>query len=398
MLRRLRLLTAGESHGPHLSVILDGLPAGLPLQLEQLNFQLARRQKGFGSGGRMRIEKDRVRLSAGFVAGKTSGGPLAIEIPNLDFANWQEREIEAMTIPRPGHADLTGAIKYQHADLRLCLERASARETAGRVAAGAVCRQLLEHFGVRIGGFVERIASVAVPIPEVPDAAELEALAARALQDDLGCPDPQASAALRAEIKQVMAAKDTAGGVFRIFALHLPPGLGSYVQWDRRLDARLAFAMLSIPAMKGIEIGPAFANAGRRGSAVHDEIFPADSGRLRRHSNRAGGLEGGISTGEPLLLSVAMKPISTTLAPRRSVDLKSGEAAVTRYERSDFCALPRAVPIGEAMLALVLADALLEKLGGDSMREIEPRFKALAGNRLDDLDLDGKSWRFDYAI
>ncbi len=397
MLRRLRLLTAGESHGPRLSAVLEGIPAGLPLDVDALNLQMARRQKGFGSGGRMRIERDRVRISAGFTGGKTTGGPLALEIENKDFAAWQDRDIEPLAIPRPGHADLTGALKYGHRDLRLCLERASARETAARVAAGAVCRQLLGRLGIELGGFTRRIGRVAVPLADDPSAAQLRTWADHALENDLCCPLEASRQPLRDEIKAVMKARDTAGGTFTVFATGLPPGLGSYVQWDRRLDARIAFAMVSIQAMKGVELGPAFRNSGRWGSEVHDEVF-AEDGALVRRSNRAGGLEGGVTNGEPVVVTVAMKPISTTLAPRRSVHLNSGAAVETRYERSDFVALPRAVPIGEAMLGLVLCDALLEKLGGDSLQELLPRFASLSRSRLGDAPMDDVPWRFDYVL
>ena len=386
----LRFLTAGESHGPALTAILEGIPAGLPLDGEEINVQLQRRQIGFGSGGRMRIEQDRVRLRGGVLNGQTTGAPIAMEIENRDFANWRDREIRPMTIPRPGHADLTGAIKYGYRELRLALERASARETAARVAAGAVCQRLLAEFDIAVGGYVVQIGAVSVPSLENVGYAERFAAAE---ESDVRCPDPAAAEAMHACIREAMAARDTLGGVLEVVALHLPPGLGSHVHWDRRLDARLMMAVGSIPAVKGVEVGPAFENAARRGTEVHDEIF-TEEGLLVRRTNRAGGLEGGITTGQPVIVRAAMKPISTTLTPLRSVDLASGESAETRYERSDICAVPRAVVVAEAMVAFVLADALLEKLGGDSLAEMRPHFAGLRQGTLQELEMDNEPWRF----
>jgi chorismate synthase len=392
----LRLLTAGESHGPRLTAILDGLPAGLPIDRAALNRDMDRRQKGYGSGGRMAIEKDEAHLTAGVMNGLTTGAPIAIDLPNRDYERWRDRDIEPLTVPRPGHADLTGAIKYGYRELRLSLERASARETAARVAAGALCRQFLGALGIRIGGYVIRIGPV---VADIPEEMSYEQRFSAAEQNDVRCPLPEVAEAMRAHIWDVMQARDTAGGVFEVVALGVPPGLGSYMQWDRRLDARLIFALASIQAIKGVEAGRAFANAALRGSEVHDEILLAEDGQtLYRETNRAGGFEGGISTGAPLVLRAAMKPISTVLNPRRSVDLAAGEAAVTVYERSDFCAVPRAAVVGEAMMALMLADALLEKLGGDSMDEIQPRLAGLRQARLEDLPMDGKPWRFGYEV
>jgi chorismate synthase len=376
----LRFLTAGESHGPGVIAILEGMPAGLPLRAEDINVDLLRRQTGYGSGPRMKIEKDEVEIVGGVMAGVTNGGPIGLLVRNLDHAKWQGKPIEPMTVPRPGHADLTGAIKYGYNDLRFSLERASARETAARVAAGAVCRRLLAEFGIRIGSYVTSIGSVEANLADIP----LEERIERAESSPVRCPSPDATAAMEAEIRAAMQDKDTLGGVFVVAALGLPPGLGSHVHWDRRLGSRLAAALMSIHAIKGVEIGEGFANARRRGTQVHDEIF-AEEGRLVRRTNRAGGLEGGITTGEPLLVSAAMKPISTTLNPLRSVNLVDGEATATRYERSDFCAVPRAAIVGEAMVAFVLADALLEKLGGDSLDELRPRFETLRQARLSDL-------------
>ncbi len=392
MLTRLRFLTAGESHGPALTAILEGMPAGLTLSSADIDRDLARRQRAFGAGGRMRIEKDRVRILSGVMAGQTTGAPIAILVENRDYANWRDRDIPPMTVPRPGHADLTGAIKYGYRDLRLALERASARETTMRVAVGAICKRLLAEFGIIIGSYVLEIGGVAAHIPEdMP----YDERFARAEENDVRCPDPKGATAMRERIREVMAARDTVGGIYEVVALNVPPGLGSHVHWDRRLTARIAAALLSIHAMKGLEIGPAFENARRTGTQVHDEIF-REGDRIVRRTNRAGGLEGGISTGMPIVVRVAMKPISTTLTPLRSVDLATGEPTTTRYERSDISAVPRAAVVAEAMLALVLADALLEKLGGDSIDEMRPRFQALRRARLEDLIMDNRPWRFGY--
>lgn len=390
----IRFLTAGESHGPELTAIVEGVPAGLAVDLDTLNQQMARRQKGYGSGGRMRIEKDAVQITAGVMDGKTTGGPIAIRLPNLDYAKWRDREIEPLTVPRPGHADLTGALKYGYRELRLSLERASARETAARVAVGAICKQLLATFGVTIGSYVVSIGQVTANIPEdMPYPDRFEAAEA----NDVRCPIPEAVEAMQQLIWETMQDKDTLGGVFEVVALGAPPGLGSHVHWDRRLNARLVFAVGSIQAIKGVEIGRGFANAARPGSEVHDEIFLAKDGEtLYRETNNAGGFEGGITTGQPVVVRAAMKPISTVLNPRRSVDLATGEETNTVYERSDFCAVPRAAVVGEAMVAIVLADALVEKLGGDSLEEMRPRFEALRQARLDELPMDGTPWSFGY--
>jgi chorismate synthase len=386
----LRFLTAGESHGPALTAILEGIPAGLRLTAEDVNVQLRRRQKGFGSGGRMRIERDQVRFTGGLLNGHTTGGPIGLEIENRDFANWRDKEIRPMTIPRPGHADLTGAIKYGYRELRLALERASARETAARVAVGAISGRLLAEFGVSVGSYVVRIGEVSVSLPDDLSYPDRFALAET---NDVRCPDLAVAESMRARIREAMSARDTLGGVFEIVALDLPPGLGSHVHWDRRLDARLMAAVGSIPAVKGVEIGPAFENATRPGTQVHDEIL-AEDGLLVRRTNRAGGFEGGITTGQPVVVRAAMKPISTTLTPLRSVDLATGEPAATRYERSDICAVPRAAVVGEAMVAFALAGALLDKLGGDGLPEMQARYAALPRGALDELEMDNEPWRF----
>lgn len=389
----LRFLSAGESHGPVLTAILEGMPAGVPITAEYVNLELRRRQIGYGSGGRMNIEQDTIQITSGVVAGHTTGAPIAMMVENRDYKNWREKDIAPMTTPRPGHADLTGAIKYGYRDLRVALERASARETTMRVAAGAFARRLLEEFGIVVGGYVTQIGGVVAQLdPEQSYPSRFEAAEA----NDVRCPDAAAAEQMHEEIRQAKIDKDTLGGVIEVVVLNTPPGLGSHVQHDRRLDARLVSALVSIHAMKGAEIGSAFENAGKRGSNVHDEIELGEHGTLHRRTNRAGGLEGGITTGEPIIARVAMKPISTVMKALGSVNLATGEREQTTYERSDFCATPRAVPICEAMIALVIADALLEKLGGDSLSEMLPRFHALRGNRLEDVPMDNVEWRFGY--
>ncbi|HSF80211.1 MAG TPA: chorismate synthase [Anaerolineales bacterium] len=379
----LRFLTAGESHGPALLAILEGMPAGLALDIDQLNDELTRRQRGYGAGPRMKIERDRVRILGGLMQGITTGAPLAFQIENRDHSKWRDKEIEPFTIPRPGHVDLAGTLKYGYRDLRPALERASARETAARVAVGAICKQLLAQFGVQVGGYVVVIGEIEADLSALTLAERLK----RAEESDVRCPEPQAAQAMHARIEQVIQSRDTLGGIVEVIALGVPPGLGSHVHWDRRLETRLGAAALSVPAIKGVEIGPAFLNARLTGTQVHDPIR-LEGGELIRPSNRAGGVEGGITTGQPLLIRAAMKPIATTLTPQQSVDLASGKQVDTQYERSDFCPVPRAVPILEAVTAFVLAEALLEKLGGDSLDEMLPRFAALRRARLSDLPMD----------
>ncbi|MBL8133680.1 MAG: chorismate synthase [Anaerolineae bacterium] len=389
----MRFLTAGESHGPSLTTIIEGMPAGLPLQNEDIDRELLRRQTGYGSGGRMNIERDTAQITSGVMNGVTTGAPIALVVENRDYKNWREKDITPMTTPRPGHADLTGAVKYGYRDLRVALERASARETTMRVAVGAICRRLLETFDIQIGGYVVQIGGITADIdPNLP----YEDRFAAAEQSDVRCPDSAAAERMHEEIRQAKIDKDTLGGVIEVVVLNAPPGLGSHVHYDRRLDGRIVAAMVSVHAMKGAEIGSAFENAGRRGSEVHDVILRREDGALTRPTNRAGGLEGGITTGEPILCRVAMKPISTVMKSLASVNLASGEPEQTTYERSDHCATPRAVPILEAMMAFVIADALLEKLGGDSIDEMMPRFAALRRSRLDDLPMDNAVWRFGY--
>lgn len=381
----IRFLTSGESHGPAMTAILEGLPAGLPLTPEVINPELARRQRGYGAGPRMKLERDTVRILGGVMAGHTTGSPVSLLIQNKDHENWRDRPIPPFNTARPGHVDLTAALKYGYADLRPGLERASARETAARVAVGAICKHLLAQFEVQIGGYVVAIGEITADLGEMP----LLERAARAEESDVRCPDHVAAKAMHDRIRQIIQARDTLGGVIEIYALGLPPGLGSHVHWDRRLDARLGAAVLGIPAIKGMEIGTAFENARLSGTQAQDAIR-LEGVKLTRPTNRAGGLEGGITNGQPLLIRAAMKPIATTLTPQPTVDLASGVETDTTYERSDYCPVPRAVPILESVTAIVLADALLEKLGGDSLAEIRPRFDALRRPQLTDLQMDNR--------
>jgi chorismate synthase len=379
----LRFLTAGESHGPSLTAILDGMPAGLSITPEIIDKELARRQKGYGSGGRMKIEKDTVQILGGVMAGETTGAPIALLVENADHVKWKGKAVEPMTAPRPGHADLTGAVKYGYKDLRPALERASARETTMRVAVGAVCKHFLSQFGILIGGYVSSIGQVEAGIGEMP----YEERFRRAEESDVRCPVESSAERMHAEIEKAIHGKNTLGGILEIVALNLPVGLGSFAQWDKRLEARLALAILSVQAIKGVEVGDAFDNTRRLGTQSHDPIR-LQRPNLQRSTNRAGGTEGGISNGQPVVIRAAMKPIATTLTPQQTVDLAAGENAPTRYERSDFCPVPRAVPILEAMVAFVLAEALIEKIGGDSIDEMKPRFAALRKATLDDLAMD----------
>jgi chorismate synthase len=387
----LRFLTAGESHGQALVVTVDGMPAGLQLDIDALNFQLRRRQGGYGRGRRMQIESDRAEVLSGVRHGVTTGAPIALLIRNRDWVNWQQTMyVEAekpegatgaenrpdVTRPRPGHADLAGAIKYGHSDIRDVLERASARETAARVAAGSLARQLLGRFGVRIASHVSAIGGVALPGNRVVTFDE-----AMALPDDpLRCADAQLQQQMITAIDAAKEAGDTLGGAFEVIATGVPPGLGSYVQWDRKLDGRLAQAMMCIHAIKAVGIGIGPEVAFRPGSRVHDEILPPprDADLPVRPSNNAGGLEGGVTNGQDLRVSGFMKPIATLMKPLRSVDLNTLQDAPAAIERSDVCAVPAAAVVGEAMVSFVLADAFLEKFGGDSIDEIERHRAATA--------------------
>jgi len=376
----LRFLTAGESHGPQLTVIIEGLPAGLAISEDDLRRDLARRQGGHGRGGRQKIETDFARIASGVRGGFTIGSPVTLVLENKDHANWTAEMTAStegfapkpVTRLRPGHADLAGALKYGHTDVRNVLERSSARETATRVAAGAVARKLLGHFGVEIFSFTQSIGRTDIGFEGVDvDTVSVEDIEASPVR----CPDPDASRRMVADIDEVAERGDTLGGTFRIIARGVPLGLGSYVHWDRKLDGRLAQAVLSINAIKGVEFGAGFEGAARPGSEFHDQIDYAD-GRFRHLTNRAGGLTGGVTNGEPIDLRVAIKPISTMKKPMQSIDLKTKEKVEAHYERSDVCVVPAAGVIGEAVVALTLTDAFLEKFGGDSMEELERNYRS----------------------
>ncbi|MSO56152.1 MAG: chorismate synthase [Acidobacteria bacterium] len=388
----MRFLTAGESHGKGLVVILEGMPAGLHLEFEAITEQLRRRQSGYGRGRRMAIESDKAEVLSGIRAGETLGSPISLLIRNKDWENWQQTmhaedqpPAEAtgpvrplVTRPRPGHADLAGVIKYDRTDIRDVLERASARETAARVAAGAIARQLLERFAIDIVSHVYQVNGIGL---DNPLSVTFEAARDIASDSALRCSDLDAEANMIAEIDRCRDAGDTAGGAFEVIARGLPVGLGSYVHWDRKLDGRLAQAMMSIPAIKGVGIGIGPKAATLPGSKVHDEIVPAPSRTqppmgVARPTNNAGGLEGGVTNGEDLRMSGFMKPISTLMKPLRSVDLAEMTAAPAVIERSDVCAISAAAVVGEAVVSLVLADAFLEKFGGDSVTEIERNYRA----------------------
>ena len=381
-----RFLTAGESHGPCLTMIVEGLPAGLPVEKSIIDADLRRRQGGYGRGGRMKIEKDAVRFVSGIRHGKTLGSPITMQIDNLDWVNWQERmsaapvdtPIEPVTRIRPGHADFTGAMKYGHDDIRNVIERSSSRETAARVAVGGLCRQLLSSFGISIHSHVLSIAEVgydsARPLtrdaytPEMWEAVEVS---------PVRCADAALTEKMIARILEAKRTGDTCGGTFEVVAFGVPMGLGSFSQWDRRLSARLGMAMMSIPSVKAMEIGAGFTAARTPGSQVHDVLRHGEDGRWYHLTNNAGGIEGGITNGEPVVVRVGVKPIPTLAHPLPSVDLATGENIdESRYERSDVCVVPAAGVVGEAMMAIVLAEAFIEKFGGDSLDEMTRNYRS----------------------
>jgi chorismate synthase len=382
----LRLITAGESHGPGLTCIVEGLPAGLELQAQTLDADMARRQLGHGRGGRMKIERDAAEVTGGVRHGRTLGGPIALRVVNRDYANWEERmspwpvaeEIPEVHLPRPGHADLVGTWKYGQSDVRNILERASARETAARVAGGALAKAFLRALGVEVRSHVVQIASVRAPqgagsgaggALSVADFTDVDSSPVR-------CLDAETSRAMVAEINRLRKANESLGGVFEVQAFGLTPGLGSHVSWEERLDGRLAMAILSIQALKGVSIGDAFTVAGVPGSEAHDEIFYDAERGYYRETNRAGGLEGGMTTGEPLVVRGAMKPLPTLTKPLRSVDIATREPAEALRERTDSCTVPAAGVVGEAMVAFVLADAYRAKFGGDHIDDVREALRA----------------------
>ena len=378
--------TAGESHGPGEVALVHGVPAGLGLVAGDVNRDLARRQKGYGRGGRQKIEKDEVEFLGGVRHGYALGSPIAMLVRNKDYANWEDRmspappekEPKKVTLPRPGHADLAGMQKYHFDDLRNVLERSSARETTARVAAGGIARKLLAEFGIKINSAVYRIGQVAMD----KERAALDA--EKADESGVRCPDPEITEKMKAEIDAARYARDALGGEFVVVAEGVPPGLGSYVDWRDKLDARLAHAIMSINAMKGVEIGMGFGVASRRSSEVQDEIL-LENGELVRSSNRAGGFEGGMTNGEPIVVSAAMKPISTIAKALRTVELSTYNRASAFRKSADSCAVMAAAVVGESMVAIVLADALLEKFGGDNMTDLRAAYDAYTGRLRDEI-------------
>ncbi len=370
----LRVVTAGESHGPGLTCIVEGLPAGLELDLDAINADMARRQLGHGRGGRMKIEKDAAEVTSGVRHGSTLGGPIALTVANRDYGNWEERmnpwpveaDVPEVHLPRPGHADLAGTQKYGFTDVRNVLERASARETAARVAGGALAKGFLAALGVHVVSHVTQIGSVRAPEANGVGVADFAGVDASPVR----CLDPEASAAMVQEINVLRKRNESLGGVFEVRAYGLVPGLGSHVSWESRLDGLIGLAMLSIQAVKGCGIGDGFDLAGRPGSSAHDEIFYDDARGYYRETNRSGGIEGGMTTGEPLVVRCAMKPLPTLTKPLRSVDIATREPAQALRERTDSCTVPAAGVVGEAMLAIVLAGAYREKFGGDHIDDV----------------------------
>ena len=376
----LRFTTAGESHGPGLVAVVEGLPAGLELSPDDLNRDLARRQLGHGRGGRMKIEKDKAEVTAGVRHGRTLGSPVALRIENRDYQNWEERmnpwpvdgQVDEVHLPRPGHADLAGIQKFGLTDVRNVLERASARETAARVAAGGLAKALLREFGVSVHSHVVRIGSVVAPEPEGLGPGDFAGVD----ESPVRCLDAGASEAMVAEIDSARKANESLGGTYEVVAFGVVPGIGSHVSWEERLDGRLAQAIMSIQAMKGVGIGDGFDLAGRVGSLAHDEIFWSQERGYHRETNRAGGLEGGMTTGTPLVVRGAMKPLPTLTKPLRSVDVATKEPAQALRERTDSCTVPAAAVVAEAMVALVLGAAYREKLGGDNIEDMRGALRA----------------------
>ncbi len=392
----LRYLTSGESHGMELSAIIEGVPSGLKLSAKDIDVDLARRQGGYGRGARMSIEKDTVLITSGVRFAKTLGSPIGLRVENKDYPNWQGAmssgrtnvgDKKRVTRPRPGHADLPGAMKYDHSDVRNVLERSSARETAARVAVGAVAKRFLDEFGIRVMSWVLDIGGIGIDI--ATDAAKMEKLFSSAEASLVRCPDKEATRKIISRIDKAKASGDSLGGTFQVVATGVPPGLGSHVQWDRKLNSSLAAALMSIQAIKGVGVGVGFEAGKLKGSELHDEIFykkgsakkgkansfwPQSSGYYRK-TNNAGGIEGGTSNGEPIIVCAAMKPIPTLYKPLRSVDIRTHKPFKASVERSDICAVPAAAVIGEAVVAFDLARNFLEKFGGDSIREIKRNYR-----------------------
>ena len=374
---KLRFVTAGESHGQCLTAILEGIPAGLKIDIDEINRDMARRQQGYGRGGRMKIETDRAEILSGVRFGETMGDPVTLRVTNRDWQNWTDRMSvlgepfgDAVTAARPGHADLTGVRKYNRRDIRDILERSSARETAARVAVGAFCKQFLKACGMEVVSHVTEIGGVAVDM----DAIDRSSIGKG--NSELNCYDSVAEEKMKERIRSAKAEGDTLGGIFEVIVRNVPVGLGTHIQWDQRLDAKLSAAMMSIQAIKGVEIGAGFEYAHIPGSQAHDEMFYDENGNVIRKTNRAGGIEGGMSNGEEIIVKAVMKPIPTLMKPLHSVDVQSHEEVLANKERSDVCAVSAASVVGEGMVAFVIAQAVIEKFGGDAMVDVEAFMKS----------------------
>ena len=388
----IRFLTAGESHGPELTGIVEGVPAGFTISKEFIDSYLKRRQKDTGSGGRMNIESDEVFISSGVVNNISTGAPIALRIKNKDWENWKDKDIEPYVVPRPGHADLIGTAKYDLNDIRLVLERSSARETAMRCAIGAIAIQILESMGISVYGYVSSIGKVGYRYSNDFSLDEM-----RKLTDDspVSCPDADKSQQMEKEISNARKKKDTLGGSITTIATGVPPTLGSYVHWDKKLDAKLARILMSIQSVKAIEVGDGIESSKNYGTSVQDQ-YVLDEKEIKKESNNLGGFEGGMTNGENIELTAYLKPISTTLSPIKSVNLAEKEETETVYERSDTCAVPRAVPIFESAMALEILNAVLNKSGGDNKKEIIKNFENIPNLNIDEFDLDNKVWKFGY--
>ena len=388
----IRFLTAGESHGPELTGIVEGVPAGFTISKEFIDSYLKRRQKDTGSGGRMNIESDEVFISSGVVNNISTGAPIALRIKNKDWENWKDKDIEPYVVPRPGHADLIGTAKYDLNDIRLVLERSSARETAMRCAIGAIAIQILESMGISIYGYVSSIGKVDYRYSNDFSLDEMRKLTDAS---PVSCPDADKSQQMEKEISNARKKKDTLGGSITTIATGVPPTLGSYVHWDKKLDAKLARILMSIQSVKAIEVGDGIASSKNYGTSVQDQ-YVLDEKEIKKESNNLGGFEGGMTNGENIELTAYLKPISTTLSPIKSVNLAEKEETETVYERSDTCAVPRAVPIFESAMALEILNAVLNKTGGDNKKEIIKNFENIPNLNIDEFDLDNKVWKFGY--
>ena len=388
----IRFLTSGESHGPELTGIIEGLPSGFLVTKEYIDSFLQRRQKSLGSGGRMNIESDQVEISSGIINNLTTGGPITLKIKNNDWKNWKDKDIDPYVVPRPGHADLVGTAKYDAKDIRLILERSSARETAMRCAIGAIAAQILENFDIHICGYVSGIGSLEYLYKGTDGIKNLQN---KVTESSVSCPDDKISKEMENEIKLARKKKDTLGGSITTIATGVPPTLGSFVHWDRKLDANMARIFMSIQSVKAVEIGNGIEVSKNYGTEVQDQYF-LDQENIKKESNNLGGFEGGMTNGEDIVVKAYLKPISTTLTPIKSINLSTKNETETVYERSDTCAVPRAVPIFESAMALEILKNLLIKTGGDSKKEITKNFENISKLHLDELDLDNKTWNMKY--